>query len=87
MTGLTRFKEVQAPGSGGNVVIVLRPCSGRTITYWPSLETDLRNAGTQSVDKSVVADGRVVTSRKPDDLADFCREMLKVFSEAGRRAA
>jgi protease I len=51
------------------------------------LETDLRNAGTQSVDKSVVADGRVVTSRKPDDLADFCREMLKVFSEAGRRAA
>jgi protease I len=55
---------------------------GRTMTSWPSLQTDLRNAGAQWVDKPVVVDDRLVTSRKPDDLPDFCRAMLKLFVES-----
>jgi protease I len=61
---------------------------GRTMTSWPSLHTDLVNAGARWEDKSVVVDGKLVTSRKPDDLPDFCREMLRVFeAETPRQAA
>lgn len=59
---------------------------GKHLTSWPSLKTDLRNAGAKWEDKSVVVDGGLVTSRKPDDLKDFCREMVKAF-EAERVAA
>jgi protease I len=52
---------------------------GRHMTSWPSLRTDLRNAGADWEDKSVVVDGNLVTSRKPNDLPDFCREMVKLF--------
>ena len=51
----------------------------RRMTSWPSLQTDLRNAGAQWQDKEVVRDGMMVTSRKPDDLPAFCREMLQLF--------
>jgi protease I len=58
---------------------------GRTVTSWPSLQTDLRNAGATWVDKEVAVcrDGinTLVTSRKPDDLHAFCRELTKVFAE------
>lgn len=60
---------------------------GRNMTSWPSLRTDLRNAGARWVDRSVVVDDRLVTSRKPDDLVDFCREMLRLFAQTQRRAA
>lgn len=53
---------------------------GRTITSWPSLQTDLRNAGATWVDEEVVADGRLVSSRKPDDLPAFCAKLVEVFS-------
>lgn len=56
---------------------------GRRMTSWPSLRTDLRNAGALWEDAAVVVDGALVTSRKPDDLRDFCREMLHVFAAAG----
>jgi protease I len=52
---------------------------GKTLTSWPSLKTDIRNAGGNWVDREVVVDGNLVTSRKPDDLPAFNREMLKVF--------
>jgi protease I len=52
---------------------------GRTLTSWPSLQTDLRNAGATWVDEEVVVDGNLVTSRKPDDLAAFNREALALF--------
>jgi protease I len=55
---------------------------GRTITSWPSLETDVRNAGGEWVDETVHVDQRLVTSRKPDDLPAFCRKMVEVFSMA-----
>jgi protease I len=54
---------------------------GRTMTSWPSLKTDLRNAGANWVDREVVTDGTIVTSRKPDDIPAFNREMLRVFGE------
>lgn len=60
---------------------------GRTLTSWPSLQTDLRNAGAKWEDRPVVVDGNMVSSRKPDDLPDFCREMLKLFGAGERRAA
>jgi deglycase len=61
---------------------------GRRMTSWPSLRTDLKNAGATWEDSSVVVDRQLVTSRKPDDLKDFCREMVKLFGEtAGRKAA
>jgi protease I len=53
--------------------------TGRTLTSWPSLQTDLRNAGATWVDEEVVVDGNLVTSRKPDDLPAFNREMLNAF--------
>ena len=49
---------------------------GRTITSWPSLQTDLRNAGANWVDEEVVVDGNLVSSRTPADLPDFCRGLI-----------
>jgi len=59
---------------------------GKTMTSWPSLETDLKNAGANWVDKEVVIDGEIVTSRKPDDIPAFNREMIRLFSEGARQA-
>jgi len=53
---------------------------GRTVTSWPSLKTDLRNAGASWVDQEVVTDHGLVTSRKPDDIPAFNRKMIKAFS-------
>lgn len=58
----------------------------RTVTSWPSLRTDIRNAGGEWVDREVVRDQGIVTSRKPDDIPAFNREMIRLFSEtAGKR--
>ncbi|WP_204075103.1 type 1 glutamine amidotransferase domain-containing protein [Planotetraspora phitsanulokensis] len=58
---------------------------GRTLTSWPSLQTDLRNAGAEWVDQEVMIDtdgpNTLVTSRKPDDLKAFCQAALDAFSE------
>ena len=53
---------------------------GRTLTSWPSLKTDIRNAGGDWVDKAVQVDQRLVTSRKPEDLPQFCQRMVSEFS-------
>jgi protease I len=53
---------------------------GRRLTSWPSLQTDLRNAGAEWVDEQVVVDRNLVTSRKPDDLPAFTEKMIKAFS-------
>jgi protease I len=60
---------------------------GRTLTSWPSIRTDLRNAGANWVDREVVVDGSIVTSRKPDDIPAFNREMIALFAAAARDAA
>ena len=53
---------------------------GKRVTSWPTLETDIRNAGGEWTDAEVVVDGNIVTSRKPDDIPAFNREMLRIFS-------
>ncbi|HEY3550151.1 MAG TPA: type 1 glutamine amidotransferase domain-containing protein [Gaiellaceae bacterium] len=53
---------------------------GKRLTSWPTLETDIRNAGGEWVDDEVVVDGNLVTSRKPDDIPAFTREMTRLFS-------
>ena len=57
---------------------------GHRLTSWPSLKTDLTNAGAHWVDEEVVVDGKLVTSRKPDDIPAFNREVMRVFAEARR---
>lgn len=54
---------------------------GRTITSWPSLKTDLRNAGANWVDQEVVVDKGLVSSRKPQDIPAFIRKMIEEFAE------
>lgn len=54
---------------------------GRTLTSWPSLKTDIRNAGGTWVDEEVHCDHGLVTSRKPDDLPAFCKKMIEEFVE------
>jgi protease I len=54
---------------------------GRTVTSWPSLKSDLQNAGAHWVDREVVCDGKLVTSRKPEDIPAFDREMIRVFAQ------
>jgi protease I len=54
---------------------------GRTLTSWPSLQTDIRNAGGDWVDEEVHVDEGLVTSRKPDDLEAFCSKAIEEFAE------
>jgi protease I len=54
---------------------------GRTVTSYPSLKTDIRNAGGKWVDQEVVVELGLVTSRKPDDLPAFCEKLIEEFSE------
>ncbi len=59
---------------------------GRTLTSWPSLRTDIRNAGGTWVDEEVHVDRGLVTSRKPDDLPAFCAKMIEEFAEGAHPA-
>ena len=52
---------------------------GRTLTSWPSLQTDIRNAGGEWVDKALVTDGNLITSRNPDDLPKFCGAVVEAL--------
>ena len=63
---------------------------GRTITSWPSIKTDLINAGAEWVDEEVVVDNGLVSSRKPDDIPAFNKKMIEEFTEGihrGQKAA
>lgn len=51
------------------------------MTSWPSLELDLKNAGAKWVNKKVVVDGNLVTSRKPEDIQAFNKEIIKLFAK------
>jgi len=73
-------KPVAAICHGPWTILEAGAARGRRMTSWPSLKTDLRNAGAQWVDEQVVVDGNLVTSRKPDDIPAFNREMIGLFA-------
>jgi protease I len=79
-------KPVASICHGPWMVIETGAARGKRIAAWPSLKTDLRNAGAEWVDQEVVVDGSLVTSRKPDDIPAFNREMVRLFSQAGQKA-
>jgi protease I len=83
---LDSSKPVAAICHGPWMVLEAGGVRGHRITSWPSLKTDLKNAGAQWVDEQVVVDGKLVTSRKPDDIPAFNREMIKLFSLASAEA-
>jgi protease I len=73
-------RPVAAICHGPWTIIEADEASGRQVTSWPSLQTDLENAGAEWVDEAVVVDGNLVTSRKPDDIPAFNREMISLFA-------
>jgi len=73
-------KPVAAICHGPWTVLEAGHAKGRRVTSWPSLKTDLRNAGAEWVDQEVVVDGKLITSRKPDDIPAFNGAMIEVFS-------
>ncbi|MFY9791565.1 MAG: type 1 glutamine amidotransferase domain-containing protein [Candidatus Sulfotelmatobacter sp.] len=74
-------KPVAAICHGPWMLVEAGAVRGRTITSWPSLKTDIRNAGGTWVDEEVVLSNGVVTSRKPDDIPAFNRQMIDLFSK------
>jgi protease I len=72
-------KPVAAICHGPWTIIETGAARGRRIASWPSLRTDLRNAGAEWVDEPAVVDGHLVSSRKPDDIPAFNREMIALF--------
>jgi protease I len=80
-------KPIAAICHGPWTLIEADAVRGKRVTSWPSLKTDLKNAGAEWVDEEVVTDRGLVTSRKPDDLPAFCAKMLEEFAGARQRAA
>ena len=78
-------KPIAAICHGPWTLIEAGGVKGRRMTSWPSLQTDLRNAGAMWVDQECVNDNGLVTSRKPDDLPAFNKKMIEEFAE-GRHA-
>jgi len=75
-------KPVAAICHGPWLLVEADAVRGRTITSWPSLETDVKNAGGAWVDKQVQLDQKLLTSRKPDDLPAFCAKLVELLSTA-----
>ena len=74
-------KPIAAICHGPWMLVESGAVQGRTITSWPSLQTDIRNAGGNWVDREVVTEEGIVTSRKPSDLPAFNRKMIEEFAE------
>lgn len=84
---MTANKPVAAICHGPWLLAEAEVIDGRTLTSWPSIRTDLRHAGATVVDKDVVVDGNLVTSRNPDDIPAFNRELLaKIGIRVGQMA-
>ncbi len=77
-------KPIAAICHGPWILINAEIVKGRKLTSWPSIKTDLINAGANWVDQEAVIDGKLLTSRKPDDIPAFNEAMLKVFAENSR---
>jgi len=79
-------KPVAAICHGPWVLIDAGVVRGRTMTSWPAIQTDLKNAGANWVDEEVVVDNGLVTSRRPDDIPAFNKKMIEEFAE-GKHSA
>jgi protease I len=79
-------KPVASICHGPWTIVEAGAARGRRMTSWPSLKTDIRNAGGNWADEEVIVDGHLVTSRKPDDIPAFNREMIAMFSAARQHA-
>jgi protease I len=75
-------KPVAAICHGPWLLVEADAVRGRTITSWPSLQTDVKNAGGAWVDKQVQLDQKLLTSRKPDDLPAFCAHLVELLADA-----
>jgi deglycase len=73
-------KPVAAICHGPQVLISANALRGRTLTCWPSIAVDVKNAGGLYVDKPVVEDKNLITSRKPDDVPVFCEALIRALS-------
>jgi protease I len=80
-------KPVASICHGPWMIIEAGAAKGRTLTSWPSLKTDIQNAGGRWVDQETVVDDNLVTSRNPNDIPAFNREVAKLFATAQSRAA
>ena len=80
-------KPVAAICHGPWMLVEAGVVRGRKVTSWPTLQTDIRNAGGNWVDEEVVVDNGLVTSRKPDDLPAFCSKMIEEFAEGRHEPA
>jgi protease I len=78
-------KPVAAICHGPWMLVEADVVRGRTITSWPSLKTDIRNAGGEWIDQEVVTDQGLVTSRKPADIPAFNKKMIEEFAEGKHR--
>jgi protease I len=79
-------KPVAAICHGPWTILEAGCARGRRMTSWPSLHTDLTNAGADWTDQEAIVDGKLLTSRKPDDIPAFNREMLRLFAGAKAHA-
>jgi protease I len=82
---VTGQKPIAAICHGPWTLIEAGAVRGRKMTSWPSLKTDLRNAGAEWVDQEVVTDKGLVTSRKPDDIPAFNKKAIEEFAEGSHR--
>lgn len=80
----TANKPIAAICHGPWTLVEADVLKGKTLTSWPSLKTDLRNAGANWVDQEVVTDQNLITSRKPDDLPAFNRAIIESFAQLGQ---
>jgi protease I len=78
-------KPIAAICHGPWMLVEAGAARGRTLTSWPSLHTDITNAGGNWVDEEVVIDRGIVTSRKPDDIPAFNAKMIELFSAGARQ--
>jgi protease I len=75
-------KPVAAICHGPWLLVEADAVRGRTVTSWPSIRTDLRNAGAEVVDREAVTDGNIVTSRKPEDIPAFVEALVALYQKA-----
>ncbi len=79
-------KPIAAICHGPWLLVEAGVVAGRTVTGWPSIRTDLKNAGAKVVDREVAVDGNLITSRKPEDIPAFSAALIEALAKAPRPA-